>query len=177
MGNNVIKCHEVSFGALEPSQRFAIKREIELMFLGQFDHNIDAKGRLTVPSDFREQAPEGFFVTLGFDSNLIAYPRDDYERMAENINALSVTDPESRALRRKFFSNTVELSYDTAGRILLPAFLREAAQITSSCMLVGNGENVEIWAMELWQLEKQKNGGAEKDSSRWAAYNISTRGH
>jgi len=166
----------VSFGALELAQRFAIKKELELMFLGQFEHNIDAKGRLTVPSNFREQAPEGLFVTKGFDSNLIAYPRDVYERMAENINELSVTDPESRALRRMFFSNTVELSYDSAGRILLPAFLRDAAQITTACKLVGNGDNVEIWSMELWQAENQKNGGAEANSGRWAAYNISTRG-
>ncbi|NMC16504.1 MAG: division/cell wall cluster transcriptional repressor MraZ [Chloroflexi bacterium] len=165
----------MSFRALELSQRFAIKKELELMFVGQFDHNIDAKGRLTVPSNFREQAPEGLFVTKGFDSNLIAYPRAVYERMAENINELSVTDPESRALRRMFFSNTVELSYDSAGRILLPAFLREAAQITSGCKLFGNGDNVEIWAMEVWELEKQKNGG-DDNSSRWAAYNISTRG-
>ncbi len=146
------------------------------MFVGQFDHNIDAKGRLTVPSNFREQAPEGFFVTKGFDSNLIAYPRAVYEHMAETINGLSVTDPESRALRRMFFSNTVELSYDTAGRILLPAFLREAAQISTVCKLVGNGDNIEIWAMELWQVENQKNGGADTNSSRWATYNISTRG-
>jgi len=147
------------------------------MFLGQFDHNIDAKGRLTIPSNFREEAPEGLFVTKRFDNNLIAYPRDVYERMAEKINELSITDPESRALRRMFFSNTVALSYDTAGRILLPAFLRESAQIATTCKLVGNGDNIEIWSMELWQIENQKNGGSEKNSSRWAAYNISTRGH
>ncbi|HOG58476.1 MAG TPA: division/cell wall cluster transcriptional repressor MraZ [Anaerolineaceae bacterium] len=166
----------MSYRALEKTQRFAIKKELERMFVGQFDHNIDAKGRLTVPSNFREQAPEGFFVTKGFDSNLIAYPRDVYEYMAANINGLSVTDPESRTLRRMFFSNTVALAYDTAGRILLPAFLREAAQITSACKLIGNGDNFEIWSMELWLQENERNASDEMNSSRWAKFNISTRG-
>ncbi|MEN6299292.1 MAG: division/cell wall cluster transcriptional repressor MraZ [Anaerolineaceae bacterium] len=158
-------------------RRSAVKKELEHMFFGQFEHNIDAKGRLTIPANFREEAPSGLYLTEGFDSNLIAYPKDYFEKIANNISQLSITDPESRALRRLIFSNAAMLTYDTAGRILIPVFLRSTAQINETCMIVGIGDSFEIWSAELWSQEASLNHNPQKNSNRWAAINISSQGN
>lgn len=146
------------------------------MFFGQFSHNIDAKGRLTVPSTFREQTPDGVYVANGFDANLIAYPKKYYEQIASIASSLSITDPESRSLRRLLFSHTAELGYDSAGRILIPAYLREIAQINSGVVLVGIGDSFEIWSSESWEKQLSKINDPEMNSSRWASIDISMRG-
>ncbi len=178
VGKYVIKCQKV----LDTRKRWTtsvswIKKEIERMFFGQFEHNIDAKGRLTVPSSFREQAPEGIFLTNGFDANLIAYPKPYYERIAETLSALSITDPQSRALRRLIFAHTAELNYDTAGRILIPSYLREIAKMNSSVMMVGIGDSFELWSAEKWSEQTVTMQDPEANSNRWASIDISTRGH
>ena len=158
-------------------QRSVIKEGLEQMFFGQYEHNIDAKGRLTIPASFREQAPEGIYLTEGFDSNLIAYPKEHFEQIAKNLSELSITDPETRALRRLIFSNAAMLTYDTAGRILIPAFLRATGQINDTCMIIGVGDSFEIWPVELWSLEAKSHNDPQKNSNRWAAINISARGN
>ncbi|MFZ3069982.1 MAG: division/cell wall cluster transcriptional repressor MraZ [Anaerolineaceae bacterium] len=146
------------------------------MFFGQFEHNIDAKGRLTIPFTFREQTPGGIFVTKGFDANLIAYSKQDYAQIANNLSSLSITDAESRSLRRMIFGNTAELGFDTAGRILIPAYLRDMAKITNAVVLVGIGDSFEIWSVNSWSEQDTKINDSETNSNRWAAFDISTRG-
>ena len=175
--NSVKECQKVWHENAGQLQRSVIKRGIEQMFFGQYEHNIDAKGRLTIPASFREQAPEGIYLTEGFDSNLIAYPKQHFEQIANNLSELSITDPETRALRRLIFSNAAMLTYDTAGRILIPAFLRATGQINDTCMIIGVGDSFEIWSVELWSLEAQSHNDPQKNSNRWAAINISARGN
>lgn len=146
------------------------------MFFGQFVHNIDAKGRLTIPSAFREQLSGGVFVTNGFDANLIAYSKPYYEQIASTLSSLSITDAESRSLRRLMFANTAELNFDTAGRILIPTYLRDNAKIVSSVVLVGIGDSFEIWSAELWAAQAESINDSEANSNRWASIDISTRG-
>ena len=110
------------------------------MFYGRFVHNIDAKGRLTVPASYRDETPGGIFVTWGMDGNLMAFAKDKYSRIADSLNSLSITDPESRTLRRRILGNTAELTFDTAGRVLIPTYLRNYAHIDSDVVIVGMGD-------------------------------------
>lgn len=146
------------------------------MFFGQFQHNLDAKGRLTIPADFREQAPDGLYVTEGFEANLVAYSRLDFEQIASNLSKLSITNAESRALRRKIFSNSANLTYDSAGRILIPAKLRAVAGIEDAVVVVGVGDYFELWSAKAWEEQSAALNDSSMNSTRWEAFDISTRG-
>lgn len=146
------------------------------MFYGRFEHNIDAKGRLTIPSSFREQTPGGVYITKGLDSNLMAYSKAVYETIAKSLNAISITDPRSRSMRREILGNTAELSFDSAGRILIPAYLRQIAHLDSEVIIVGVGDGFEIWSKELLFIEDAKNSDPEVNNGNWSAFDISGRG-
>lgn len=146
------------------------------MFFGQYAHNLDAKGRMTIPANFREQTLEGVFVTEGFDKNLSVYSKQDFEAIASNLSKTSLTNPASRELRRKIFSNSAELAYDPAGRILVPARLREMAGIKSSVVIVGIGDSFELWAVEAWKAQELRLNDPNADENRWQAFDLTTRG-
>jgi MraZ protein len=146
------------------------------MFYGRFVHNIDAKGRLTVPASYRDETPGGIFVTWGMDGNLMAFAKDKYSRIADSLNSLSITDPESRTLRRRILGNTAELTFDTAGRVLIPTYLRNYAHIDSDVVIVGMGDFFEIWDPDRLIDKDDSGSDLEADSSRFAAFNINTRG-
>ena len=101
--------------------------KVEHMFLGQYRHNLDEKGRLTIPAKFRDVLAEGAYLTQGFDRNLRLLTESDFNRMAEKINHLSMTDPAIRQLRRLIFANANQVQLDRLGRTLIPQFLREFA--------------------------------------------------
>lgn len=143
------------------------------MFLGQFAHNIDVKGRLTVPVRFRASLAAGAFVTQGFERNLMVYTTDSFERLAKRANVLSSTDPEARAVRRMIFGGATEVSLDSVGRILIPPFLREFAQLKDEVTVVGVGEYFEIWSTEAWLKELASVTDAESNSRRFAAFDLS----
>lgn len=144
------------------------------MFFGQYEHTIDAKGRLTIPSQFRELVTNGVYVTQGFDFNLTVYPKDLFEKISEKINKLSFTDSDARSLRRFIFANTAKLEFDTAGRILIPVFLKEMAGIDSVVIIVGTGDNFEIWSPENWAKQIKNMNNPEANISRWDAMELST---
>ena len=146
------------------------------MFFGQHTHNLDAKGRMTIPANFREQTLEGVFVTEGFDHNLSVYSKKDFAAIASNLSKTSLTNPASRELRRKIFSNSAELSYDPAGRILVPARLRDMAGIKSSVVIVGIGDSFELWAVEAWKAQELRLNDPNADENRWQAFDLTTRG-
>ena len=126
------------------------------MFLGQFYHNLDEKGRLTIPSKFRELlGPEGAFVMQGFDHNLMVLPAAIFETLSARINSMSITNPSARKLRRMVFATATKVDVDKVGRILIPQFLRHAAELDGSAIIVGSGGYFEIWASERWE-EQQK---------------------
>lgn len=143
------------------------------MFLGQFAHNVDAKGRLTVPVRFRASLAAGAFVTQGFERNLMVYTTDSFERLAKRANMLSSTDPEARAVRRMIFGGATEVALDSVGRILLPPFLREFAELKDEVTVVGVGEYFEIWSTEAWLKELASVTDAESNSRRFAAFDLS----
>lgn len=145
------------------------------MFLGQYEHTIDEKGRMTIPARFRELLLDGAYITQGFDQNLIVLPTSDFEHISQRVNMMSMTDPTARQLKRLIFSHADHLEVDKAGRILIPQFLRQASRLDSAATVVGVGDYFEIWAPELWQEHSQQLLDAEANTQRFAALDLSVK--
>jgi MraZ protein len=123
------------------------------MFLGEYTHTIDDKGRLTIPSKIREQLEEGAVITRGYEKYLLVYTAADFRRLTSRTSTLTPTDPEHRALLRVAFSGACEGNPDKQGRINIPLYLRDYAGIPpdSECVIVGVGLYLEIWSKAGWE--------------------------
>ena len=125
------------------------------MFYGEYDHTIDRKGRLIVPSRFREVMKEHFverlFVTRGLDRCLFLFPEDEWRIQENRFRSLSITKQEARRFNRFYFSGASELTWDRQGRVLIPDYLKEFAGIKRDVMLVGVSNRIEIWDKEEWK--------------------------
>lgn len=145
------------------------------MFLGRFRHNLDDKGRLTVPARFRERlAAEGAYVMQGFDRNLMVLPSSAFEVMSRRINQMSMTDPDARLLRRLLFSTADQVEIDKSGRILLPQFLRQSAGLDAPVVVVGLGDYFEIWSPETWERQEAQLEEAQSNAQRFTALNLTS---
>lgn len=120
------------------------------MFLGEFEHTIDDKGRVAVPARFREALGEGLILTRGFERCLQAFPRAYWNQLSEKINALSIGSEQARALRRLLFSTAAEAEVDRQGRILIPQNLREYAGLAEQAVITGMDTYFELWSTERW---------------------------
>lgn len=120
------------------------------MFMGEYNHTVDAKGRVIVPSKFREQLGEEFVVTKGLDGCLFVYENTEWKALEEKLHALPLTNANARKFSRFFLAGATTCEVDKQGRILLPAVLREFANIDKDAVLVGVGSRIEIWSRELW---------------------------
>ena len=148
---------------------------IEQMFLGQFHHSIDEKGRLIIPSRYREQLTDNaLIVTAGFESSLIVLTPDLFDIVANQMRAKPITDSTSRKFRRFFFSNAQEIELDKMGRILLPAFLRETANLNDNAVLAGNGEYFELWSPDNWDAESTRLKDSEANEQRFSILDLTT---
>ena len=121
------------------------------MLIGEYQHAVDAKGRLIMPAKFREQLGETFIVTRGLDQCLFVYPMEEWRTLENKLKSLPMTQANARAFVRFLFSGATECTLDRQGRILLPAHLREHAGINKDVMIIGVSTRVEIWAREQWQ--------------------------
>jgi MraZ protein len=145
------------------------------MFLGQYRHNLDSKGRLTVPARFRDLlVPEGAYVMQGFDLNLMVLPTPTFESISQRVNRMSMTDPKTRLLRRLIFSTANYVEVDRAGRILIPLFLRETAKLESGVTVVGNGDYFEIWSPELWDHQVEDLQDPQSNADRFEGLILSS---
>ena len=147
---------------------------LEQMFLGRYEHTIDEKGRITIPAKFRDGLEDSIFVTQGFDGNLQAFPPDLFELMSSQVRSISYLDVNSRRLRRILFSNAEQTRFDSAGRILLPAFLRETANLKDIAIVVGSGEYFELWSPENWQAQQTSLNDVEANEQRFSALDLKT---
>ncbi len=120
------------------------------MFMGEYNHTVDAKGRLIVPSKFRELLGDEFVVTKGLDRCLFVYPSDEWENIQGNFRNVSQFSKEARKLARFFFAGAAMCEVDKQGRILLPAVLREYAGLEKDVVLAGVLNRIEIWDKERW---------------------------
>jgi MraZ protein len=120
------------------------------MFLGEFTHTIDEKGRLTIPSKYRLYLDEGMVVTRGLDRCIAVYPMEAWKTLAEKIMALPSTPKPSREYSRLVFSAASDLHADRQGRILIPSVLYEYAAIDSDAAIIGMYSRFEIWNPKHW---------------------------
>lgn len=125
------------------------------MFYGEHEHTIDRKGRLIIPSRFREvmkeRYNERFVVTRGLDRCLFLFPEDEWRTQESKFRALSFTNQEARRFNRFYFSGASELACDKQGRVLVPPYLKEYAGIKRDVLLVGVSNRIEIWDKEEWK--------------------------
>lgn len=142
------------------------------MFLGEYSHTIDDKGRMIIPANFREQLQDGAIITIGFDQNLIVWPIAIYEQVRTRISSMSVTELNTRLLRRMFFSKAFRVEFDRAGRILLPQPLRESAHLGENAVITGVDSTLEIWAPELWAEQEQLIQDGKTNAERFAELDL-----
>ena len=121
------------------------------MFMGEYNHTLDAKGRLIVPSKFREQLGDEFVVTKGLDGCLFVYPLSEWTKNEEKFRDIPLTTKDARKFARFFFAGAASCEVDKQGRALIPNVLREYASIEKEVVSVGVLNRVEIWDKDKWQ--------------------------
>jgi len=121
------------------------------MFMGEFRHNLDIKGRLIIPAKFRELLGDTFILTRGLDQCLFGYPMAEWKIIEEKIKALPMTKKDARAFVRFFFSGATECMVDKQGRINIPGPLLNYASIEKECVVVGVNNRIEIWSGPIWE--------------------------
>ncbi|MCH5584033.1 division/cell wall cluster transcriptional repressor MraZ [Shimazuella sp. AN120528] len=121
------------------------------MFMGEFHHSVDEKGRMIVPAKFRENLGSSFVLTRGLDQCIFAYPRAEWTQLEQKLKALPFTKADARAFTRFFFSGACEVDLDKQGRIVLPSNLRTFANLTKECVVLGVSSRVEIWDRSIWE--------------------------
>ncbi len=121
------------------------------MFLGEYEHTLDDKGRMAIPARFRDELGAGVIITRGFDGCLLGFPKPFWEALANQVGTLSFGQGDSRGLQRLLFSGAAELPFDKQGRVLLPPNLREYAGLTEASVVTGLNRYFEIWSPERWQ--------------------------
>ncbi len=121
------------------------------MFMGEYQHSLDDKSRITIPAKFREGLGASFVMTRGLDACLFVYPRDDWNIMEQKLRTMPLARSDARQFIRFLFSGAAELDLDKQGRVLIPSNLREYAGITENCVVIGVDARVEIWDAKKWQ--------------------------
>ncbi|KJS19260.1 MAG: cell division protein MraZ [Clostridiaceae bacterium BRH_c20a] len=121
------------------------------MFMGEYQHTIDDKGRLIMPAKFRDGLGEKFVVTKGLDGCLFVYEMDEWQVLETKLRNLPFTKADARAFARFFFSGATECELDKQGRILLPTNLRDHAQLQKDVFIIGVSSRLEIWSKEVWE--------------------------
>ena len=123
------------------------------MLMGEYNHTLDAKGRIIIPVKLREQLSDNFVVSKGLDGCLFAFPSGEWEKLVNKLQALPLTDKNARKFSRYLLAGASEAELDKQGRALLPQTLREAADLVKDVVLCGVGNRLEIWSKEAWTKE------------------------
>lgn len=124
------------------------------MFIGEYQHNIDEKGRLSVPAKFRNDLKGGVVVTRGIDRCLFLYPKKEWEEMAAKLAALPISQKKSRAFARLMLAGAWDAKLDSQGRIILPEYLRQYSNISKKTIVTGLYNRLEIWDEDSWSKYK-----------------------
>src|SRR5699024_10408666 len=117
-------------------------------FMGEYQHNIDQKGRIIIPSKFRDALGENFVLTRGLDNCLFIYTQDEWEILEEKISKLPLTRKDARRFSRFFFSGAIECEVDKQGRINVPNPLKTYSKLEKECVITGVSNRIEIWSKE-----------------------------
>lgn len=161
---------------IPPSQKrfFTVQvgNGVEQMFLGEYTHTIDNKGRLTVPAKFRAELSTGLVVTRGMDRCLIIYSMDSWRKLADQISGLKLTDRKARDFRRLVYANATDTVPDSQGRINIPQPLRDYGNLDGEAVIVGCDTYIEIWAPESWNEVRTRVEESGNDAEQWAELGI-----
>ena len=141
---------------------------IDNMFIGEYHHTIDDKGRIIIPAKFRDELGSNFVVTRGIESCLFVYPNKNWEQICEKLNSLPFTRKDARVFNRFFMSGATNVELDKQGRINISAPLIAHANLKKDCVVIGTGDRLEIWSKEDWDSFFNSN----KDSMSDIAENL-----
>ncbi len=131
------------------------------MFIGEYNHNLDNKGRLAIPAKFRNMLEKGAVVTKGLDSCLFLYPKNKWEEIAKKFANLPISQKKARSFARHMLAGAVSVEFDNQGRITLPEYLRIFGGLNKKTIIAGLYDRLEIWDEDKWNEYKQI---AEKES-------------
>lgn len=120
------------------------------MFIGEYKHNLDTKGRIIIPSKFRDELHATFILARGLDSCLTIYSLKQWEKLFEEVNKLPTTKKAARQYVRMLTSTATECSLDNQGRIIIPSFLAKPVSINKECVVIGANDHIEIWDKDTW---------------------------
>ncbi|MCD2255318.1 division/cell wall cluster transcriptional repressor MraZ [Agrilactobacillus fermenti] len=126
------------------------------MLLGEYQHNLDAKGRLIIPAKFRKDLGQEFILTRGLDGCIFGYPLSEWQKLEAKLTQLPLNKKDARTFVRFFYSAATEATFDKQGRINLPQTLITHAKLEKSCVLVGVSNRIEIWNAVQWQQVDQQ---------------------
>jgi MraZ protein len=147
---------------------------IAQMFLGQFQHNLDDKGRLMIPARYRDLLAAGAYITQGFDKCLMVMNESYFHEVYAILNGMNMADLSARMLRRMILSNAYRVEVDKVGRILIPPTLREFLGIANGELIVaGQGEYFEVWTPAEWKSQMDNLQDVEANAQRFATLNLS----
>lgn len=121
------------------------------MLIGEFEHNIDNKGRLTLPSKLRKEIGNDFYITRGLENCLFVYPKSEWDKLNSRLEKLPFTAKNNRTFLRFFLSGAIEGEFDSQGRVNITSPLIKHADLVKECIIVGVGDHVEIWSKDRWQ--------------------------
>lgn len=128
------------------------------MFIGEYQHTIDPKGRIIMPSRFREGLGEKFVVTKGLDECLFVYSLEEWSNLENKLKDLPLANRDARAFIRFFFSGAAECEVDKQGRVLIPSNLREFAKLDKEIVITGVSTRIEIWGKDKWDSYNDNSG-------------------
>lgn len=132
------------------------------MFIGEYRHSLDEKGRLAIPTKFRSALTKGAVVTRGLDNCLYLYTEVEWKKLAEKLANLPISKANTRAFARLMLAGAMDVSLDKQGRVILPEYLREYAKMSKKLVVTGLYTHLEIWDQVTWEKYKK---ATEKDSS------------
>ena len=120
------------------------------MLMGEYHHNIDEKGRLTLPAKFREELGDNFIITRGLDKCLFVYSNSEWDKISKKLNSLPFTKHDARSFMRFIFSGATATEFDKQGRINITSPLITYADLKKECVIIGVGDRLEIWSSDKW---------------------------
>ena len=121
------------------------------MLIGEYEHSLDVKGRLIMPSKFREDIGEKFIITKGLDGCLFVFSTEEWTKFEEKLSTLPISNKDARAFTRFFFAGAIDCELDKQGRFLISSNLRDFAKFIKDVVIVGMNSRIEIWSKEKWQ--------------------------
>lgn len=133
------------------------------MFIGEYAHNIDKKGRIIIPAKFREELGDHVIITRGLDGCLAVYTKEQWETIYEQLMKLPSTKKDARMFVRMMTSKAAECEIDAQGRVLIPSPLVKLAELVKECMVIGAANHVEIWSRERWEPVDEEANDAFED--------------